>query len=142
MKNWLIVGIVILSAGAGMAIFLRGQKFSDELRQARETVGTQRGGLLLEKLARTHPDHAEIQFLQARQLRLQGHHDRALVCCQRAADLGYPSDQVAREILLVKANQQFQQLEHRCGDRSRFSMEQPARPVRRLSRLRQPACGQ
>jgi tetratricopeptide (TPR) repeat protein len=111
MKNWLILGIVILSAGAGMVIFLRGQKFSDELRQAREAVGTQQGGLLLEKLARTHPDHAEIQFLQARQLRLEGQHDRALVFCQRAADLGYPSDQVAREILLSKANQEFQHLE-------------------------------
>jgi len=111
MKNLLILGVIIIIAGAGMVLFLRDRKFSEDLKQARQSVGTQQGALLLEKLAQTHPDHAEIQFLQARQLRFRGDYDRALACCQRAANLGCPSDQVARETLLIKANQDFQQLE-------------------------------
>jgi tetratricopeptide (TPR) repeat protein len=112
MKKLLIPGLIVLSACVGIAMFWRGQRFSPDLQHARESVGTKQGGLLLEELARSHPKDAEIQFLQARQLRLQGgDHTRALACCQRAADLGYPSDQVARETLLIKASQEFQQLE-------------------------------
>jgi tetratricopeptide (TPR) repeat protein len=67
--------------------------------------------LLLEQLAKSHPNHAEIQFLQARQFRLQGDNVRALACCQRAAELSYPSTQVAREMLLAKSQKDFRQFE-------------------------------
>src|SRR5438132_3415756 len=111
MKKLLIVGVFIMFAGVGLAMFWRGQSFSRDLQQARESVGTKQGGLLLEDLVRSHPDHAEIQFLQARQMRLQGDNDRALTCCQRAADLGFPSTQVAREMLLAKSQKDFRQFE-------------------------------
>jgi tetratricopeptide (TPR) repeat protein len=111
MKKLLILAVLILSVGLGVVTFWRGQRFTHQLDQARQSVGTKQSALLLEGLARSHPDHAEIQFLRARQLRLQGDDERALVSCQRAADLGYPSAQVSREILLAKARKEFERHE-------------------------------
>ena len=111
MKKLLIVGVFIMFAGVGLAMLWRGQRFSRDLQQARESVGTKQGGLLLEQMARSHPEHAEIQFLLGRQMRLQGDNDQALAYCQRAADLGFPSAQVAREMLLAHAQKNFRQFE-------------------------------
>ena len=111
MKKLLIFGALLLFASVAIAMYWRAQRLSRELQQARELVGTVQAGKLLEELTRAHPDNAEIQFLQARQLRLQGENDRALTCCQRAADLGYPTSQVSREMLLAKAQKNFSQFE-------------------------------
>jgi len=89
----------------------RGRRFDHQLDQARLSVGTKQGSRLLEELAKNYPDQAEVQFLSARQFRLQGDTDRALICCRRAAELGYPSASVAREMLLIKSQTEFSKLE-------------------------------
>jgi len=112
-KSLLILGMLIPTlAIAGFWIYHeRGRRFVEQLDQARQSVGTKQGSLLLEELAKTYSDHAEVQFLSCRQFRLQEDSDRALSCGQRAADLGYPTVQVEREMLLVRAPKEFRQVE-------------------------------
>src|SRR6516164_7132838 len=93
----LLLGVLTI---IGLAIIhKRGQRLDHQLDQARSLLGTKQGGQLLEDLARNYPDHAEVQYLSARQLRLQGGSDQALVCCRRAAELGYPAALINREML-------------------------------------------
>src|SRR6266851_3862473 len=107
----LLILLLILALFAYWAHHERGRRFAQQLDQARQAVGTKSGGILLEQLAKAHPNHAEIQFLYARQLRLQADSDRALASCERAGQLGFPPAQIAREKLLSKAQKEFPQVE-------------------------------
>jgi len=111
-KVWLILGILIILASLGFWIYQeRDRRFAHQLDQARQLVGTKSGGVLLDELAKAHPDHPETQFLLARQLRLKGDIDGAMAACERAGQLGFPPTQVAHEMLLVKAQREFRQVE-------------------------------
>jgi tetratricopeptide (TPR) repeat protein len=112
-KSILILALslaVLAMIGFGI-IHILAQRLDQELDQARGAVGKRQGSQLLEKLARSHPNHAEIQFLCARQFRLEGDNDRALIRCRRAAELGYWLAQVERETLLIRANKNFSEAE-------------------------------
>jgi tetratricopeptide (TPR) repeat protein len=111
-KLFIVLGLLIIPVLIGLGWhWQRGQRFSHRLIQARELVGTRRGDALLEDLVREYPDHPEVQFLHARHLRLEGDGDLALASCQRAADLGYPAAQITRELLLLRAQKEFRQVE-------------------------------
>jgi tetratricopeptide (TPR) repeat protein len=112
-KVLLILGILIsILAIATFWIYQqRGREFALKLDQVRQSVGTKRASLLLEKLAKAHPNNAEVQYLTCRQFRLEDESDRALACGQRASELGYSSALINREMILIRAQKDFQQVE-------------------------------
>jgi tetratricopeptide (TPR) repeat protein len=107
-----ILGILLVASVGALGLYWqRSQAFNHQLTEARAAVGTRHGTELLHRLAERYPDNGELQFLHARQLRLDQHPDRALDALHLAAQLGWPRPQVDRELLLVRALTEFSQAE-------------------------------
>jgi tetratricopeptide (TPR) repeat protein len=111
-RTGLILGLLLAAALTGYAAYQqRTQSLSYQLAQARAAVGARRGSAVLERRAEAYADQAEVLFLCARQLRLEGQCGRALARLQRAAALGHPAPAVERELLLLRAQTEFRQVE-------------------------------
>jgi tetratricopeptide (TPR) repeat protein len=111
-KVGVIVGVVVVAGLGALGVYWqRGQAFARRLEEARAAVGSRQGSPLLDQLAESYPNNAEVQYLHARQLRLDNHPDRALDALKRASELGWPQAQIERELLLVRALTEFPQVE-------------------------------
>lgn len=111
-KLLLVFGLLLIPTLTGVGVYwYRSQSLSRRLAEAQSAVGSRQGGELLERLARAHPQNAEVLFLHARQLRLEGQNDRALAQLEAAAERGWPQPQVARELLLLHAGTDFHRAE-------------------------------
>ena len=88
------------------------------IEEARSNLGTRTGSKLTEELEAKFPSDAEVQYLRARQLSLDGKHEQAKTNLQRAATLGWPSDQIEREraLLLSHDKKTFRDAEPKLQD--------------------------
>ena len=77
------IGVLLLSARAGAIYLQRQLSLSRGLAQAREVAGGKNGAAALEGLSRDYPQCADIQFLHARQLRLEQRAEKAPAACAR-----------------------------------------------------------
>jgi tetratricopeptide (TPR) repeat protein len=105
------IGVLLLSALAGAIYLQRQLSLSRGLAQAREVAGGKNGAAVLEGLSRDYPQCADIQFLHARQLRLEQRAEKAPAALRQAKELGWPPDQIEREYLLGLAQTDFSQAE-------------------------------
>ncbi len=104
--------IVFLVLAGLLALFWqRSHSLVRQLDRARATIGTRQAGELLQRLVQTHPENAEVLFWHARQLRLEGQNGLALDSLKRASDRGWPQRQIERELLLLRAQTEFRQVE-------------------------------
>jgi tetratricopeptide (TPR) repeat protein len=107
-----LLALLLLPVLVGFAVSWRfSHSLPRQLAQARSALGTREGSALLEELVQDHSDNPDVFFLHARQQRLNGQTSQALVSLQRAAELGWPPAQVERERLLVRAANEFRQVE-------------------------------
>jgi tetratricopeptide (TPR) repeat protein len=111
MRKLLLALLLLVCIGLVGLVWYRGQMLPRQLARARAGLGTREAGQLLEQLAQQYPDHAEVRFLNARQLRLEGQPGRALANLGRAAELGWPRSAVERESLLLRAQTDFPAVE-------------------------------
>lgn len=110
----LLLGLVLGPALAGTtAWWCRAHTLPARLAQARLSAGTRQAGLVLRQLAREYPNHPEVHFHLARQLRLEGRNDQAQHSLNRAADLGWYWPQLEREQLFLLARRDFRRAEPR-----------------------------
>src|SRR5437763_1221785 len=110
----LLLGLVLAPALAGTtAWWWRAHSLQARLAQARALSGTRQASVVLRKLAREHPDHAEVHFRLAQQHRLEGQNDQAQLTLNRAAELGWYWPQLEREQLLLLARRDFPRAEPR-----------------------------
>jgi tetratricopeptide (TPR) repeat protein len=89
----------------------RTQSLDSQLTKARTLVGTRQGSELLERLAARYPDHAEVQFLHARQLGFDGKYADAETSLNRAAALAWPKPEVERQHWLLVGQTDFRKAE-------------------------------
>jgi tetratricopeptide (TPR) repeat protein len=101
--------VLLLSALVGGIYLQQKLSLARGLSQAREVAGSKNGAALLEGLSRGYPECAEIQFLYARQLRLEQR--EASAALHQAKELGWPPDQIEREYLLGLAQTDFTKAE-------------------------------
>jgi tetratricopeptide (TPR) repeat protein len=110
----LVLAILALVTSVPAAlIWRRSNSLPSQVAKARLLVGTPEGGALLNSLAAQHPDNAEVMFLQARQLRLQGRGNPASAALKRCAVLGWSATDVQREQLLLLSQANFRAAEPR-----------------------------
>jgi tetratricopeptide (TPR) repeat protein len=107
-----LLGLVLAPARAGATAWWY-RAHSLQARLARALPGTPQAGAVLRQLARAYPDHAEVQFRLAQQLRLEGRNDQVQLALNRAADLGWYWPQLEREQLLLLSRRDFPQAEPR-----------------------------
>jgi predicted Zn-dependent protease len=105
------IGVLLLSALVGSIYLQQKSSLAKGLAQAREAAGSKNGAVLLEGLSRAYPQCAEIQFLFARQLRLEQRAEQSPAVLRQAKELGWPPDQIEREYLLGFAQTDFTQAE-------------------------------
>ncbi|TMQ32115.1 MAG: hypothetical protein E6K70_20320, partial [Planctomycetota bacterium] len=104
----IVLGSLVLLAALGAALYLlRARAVAGEVARARELLGTRPGKEAIAGLAEKYPNNAEVQFLHARQLSLDGSDAEAQIKLARAAALGYPEDQVVRQGWLITALANF-----------------------------------
>jgi tetratricopeptide (TPR) repeat protein len=103
--------LVVASLGAGWWYWAHYPSLPSQLARARTILGTDEGRALLERLAERYPDNAEVQFLLARQLDLQGENALAKIALERAAALGWPRPEVDRWRWLLISRREFRRAE-------------------------------
>jgi tetratricopeptide (TPR) repeat protein len=91
--------------------FQQYRSFTAALARARGSLGTKNGSSELGSVLERHPNSAEIQWLLARQLRLEQQSEKASAALKRAQELGWPQGEIDREALLVRAQTEFSQAE-------------------------------
>jgi tetratricopeptide (TPR) repeat protein len=103
-----IVGVTaIAAAAAGITWWCLREASEDQIASARGSIGTRTAGKLLEQLRRDDPKDPEVQFLSARQARLESRWATASSYLNRAESLGWPSNEVALERLYILAGEDF-----------------------------------
>jgi tetratricopeptide (TPR) repeat protein len=110
-RNLLLLTTLFLAGVAVGVVYSRRTTPTRQLSGVRESLGTRSAGLVMERLADQYPDNAEVQFLQARQLRIEGKAVQAKNVLQRAADLGWPKEEVDREEALALSLYDFRKAE-------------------------------
>jgi tetratricopeptide (TPR) repeat protein len=107
-----IVALLAVPALVGASVYvLRARTFSHRLAESRAHLGTEQASALLELLNQSYPDNPEVTLLRARQFRLMGQRDAAVAELRRLAERGYPAGMVDRELLLVRADKEFREVE-------------------------------
>lgn len=99
----MLLGLLAVPALVGLAVYLVQVSQLRRLERGRSLVGTRAGGDFLAELVRRQPQSAEAHFLRGRHLRLEENHVEALAELDRAAQLGWPQEQVERERLFSAA---------------------------------------
>jgi tetratricopeptide (TPR) repeat protein len=112
-KLLLVVSFLIIPGLVGAAVYWKRTSASRQrqIEQARTLIGTRQGAAALEQLAARFPEDAEVAYLQAHQLRLDGQSQQAEVCLNRAANFGWPRPEVERQRWLCRANSDFREAE-------------------------------
>jgi tetratricopeptide (TPR) repeat protein len=104
----IVLGSLVLLAALGATLYvLRARAVAGEVARARELLGTRPGKEAIASLAEKYPKNAEVQFLHARQLSLDGSDAEAQIKLARAAAFGYPEDQVVRQGWFITALANF-----------------------------------
>jgi tetratricopeptide (TPR) repeat protein len=113
MKNTLLLlGLLVIPSLVGFGVcWQRARSFPRFLGEARAALGTRRGSGLLEQVAQLYPENAEVHFLYARHLRLEGKTDQAQAHLAQAAELGWEQASLQREQVLLAAQSDFYRAE-------------------------------
>jgi tetratricopeptide (TPR) repeat protein len=107
----LVFGVLALGLAGGGVYWRRAHGLDARLAEARDAVGSVRGRELIGRLAEDYSDHAEAQFLSARQLGFDAKYVEAEERLNRAAALGWPRAAVEREKWLRLAHTNFRAAE-------------------------------
>jgi tetratricopeptide (TPR) repeat protein len=112
-KVLLLLGLLVIPGLVAAGVYWKRARstYAHQLAIARPLLGTRQGTTVIEALASRFPNQGEAQFLYAQQLRLDEQYELAEESLNRAANLGWPKEEVERQRWLCRASLDFRKAE-------------------------------